>query len=193
VVAWSSTAVTTGFVRGHRAPVTTNNRRAHRDTRHRCTRMCKRSNLPPAFQVQSSLDQASSELQQQYRDFRPRCQVRHEVHVADGRAKSTAERLEIFACAGVTASEYEVLLPGGMRREEGALGTWSRQHPRLLPGYQERIDLVQRSRRNLARTRLRANRTAAATNTAVRTAEPVAPHSAWLHPPASVAAWNDRD
>jgi hypothetical protein len=27
VVAWSSTAVTTGFVRGHRAPVTTNNRR----------------------------------------------------------------------------------------------------------------------------------------------------------------------
>jgi hypothetical protein len=43
-----STAVTTGFVRGHRAPVTTNNRRAHRDTRQRrCTRMCKRSNLPP--------------------------------------------------------------------------------------------------------------------------------------------------
>jgi hypothetical protein len=54
VVAWSSTAVTTGFVRGHRAPVTTNNRRAHRDTHHRCTRMCKRSNLPPVFQVQSS-------------------------------------------------------------------------------------------------------------------------------------------
>jgi hypothetical protein len=46
VVAWCSTAVTTGFVRGHRAPVTTNNRRAHRDTHHRCTRMCKRSRLP---------------------------------------------------------------------------------------------------------------------------------------------------
>jgi hypothetical protein len=56
VVAWSSTAVTTGFVRGHRAPVTTNNRRrVHRDTHHRCTRMCKRPNLPPVFQVQSSL------------------------------------------------------------------------------------------------------------------------------------------
>jgi hypothetical protein len=54
VVAWSSTAATTGFVRGHRAPVVTNNRRTHRDTRHRCARMCKRSNLPPAFQVQSS-------------------------------------------------------------------------------------------------------------------------------------------
>jgi hypothetical protein len=26
MVAWSSTAATTGFVRGHRAPVTTNNR-----------------------------------------------------------------------------------------------------------------------------------------------------------------------
>jgi hypothetical protein len=47
VVAWSSTAVTTGFVRGHRAPVTTNNRRTHRGTHHRCTRMCKRPNLPP--------------------------------------------------------------------------------------------------------------------------------------------------
>jgi hypothetical protein len=44
----SSTAVTTDFVRGHRAPVTTNNRRLHRDSHHRCTRMCKRSNLPPA-------------------------------------------------------------------------------------------------------------------------------------------------
>jgi hypothetical protein len=56
VVAWSSTAVTTGFVRGHRAPVTTNNRRVHRDTHHRCTRMCKRSNLPSvSLQVQSSL------------------------------------------------------------------------------------------------------------------------------------------
>jgi hypothetical protein len=55
VVAWSSTAVTTGFVRGHRAPVTTNNRRLHRDSHHRCTRMCKRPNLPPVFQVQSSL------------------------------------------------------------------------------------------------------------------------------------------
>jgi hypothetical protein len=43
----SSTAVTTGFVRGHRAPVTTNNRRPHRDFHHRCTRMCKRPNLPP--------------------------------------------------------------------------------------------------------------------------------------------------
>jgi hypothetical protein len=31
MVAWSSTAATTGFVRGHRAPATTNNRRAHRD------------------------------------------------------------------------------------------------------------------------------------------------------------------
>jgi hypothetical protein len=42
------TAVTTGFVRGHRrAPATTNNRRIHRDTHHRCTRMYKRSNLPP--------------------------------------------------------------------------------------------------------------------------------------------------
>jgi hypothetical protein len=47
----SSTAVTTGFVRGHRAPVTTNNRRLHRDSHHRCTRMCKRPNLPPVFQV----------------------------------------------------------------------------------------------------------------------------------------------
>ena len=107
---------------------------------------------------------------------RQRCQVRHEVHVADGRAKSTAERLEIFACTGVTASEYEVLLPGGMRRE--ALGAGSTH-----ACYQERIDLVQRSRRKLARTRLRANRTAA-TNTAVRTAEPVAPQR--LAPPASV-------
>jgi hypothetical protein len=52
----SSTAVTTGFVRGHRAPVTTNNPRLHRDPQHRCTRVCKRSNLPPArCQVQSSL------------------------------------------------------------------------------------------------------------------------------------------
>jgi hypothetical protein len=49
----SSTAVTTGFVRGHRAPVTTNNRRLHRDPHHRCTRMCKRSNLPPVLQAQS--------------------------------------------------------------------------------------------------------------------------------------------
>jgi hypothetical protein len=32
VVAWSSTAATTGFVRGHRAPVTTNNRRTHLNT-----------------------------------------------------------------------------------------------------------------------------------------------------------------
>jgi hypothetical protein len=31
VVAWSSTALTTGFVTGHRAPATTNNRRVHRD------------------------------------------------------------------------------------------------------------------------------------------------------------------
>jgi hypothetical protein len=44
----SSTAVTTGFVRGHRAPVTTNNRRLHRDSHHRCTRMYKRPSLPPA-------------------------------------------------------------------------------------------------------------------------------------------------
>ena len=101
---------------------------------------------------------------------------RHEVHVADGRAKSTAERLEIFACTGVTASEYEVLLPGGMRRE--ALGAGSTH-----ACYQERIDLVQRSRRQLARTRLRANRTAA-TNATVRTAEPVAPQR--LAPPTSV-------
>jgi hypothetical protein len=43
---------------------------------------------------------------------RQRCPVRHEVHVTDGRAKSTAERLEIFACTGVPVSEYEVLLPG---------------------------------------------------------------------------------
>jgi hypothetical protein len=107
---------------------------------------------------------------------RQRCQVRHEVHVADGRAKSTAERLEIFACTGVTASEYEVLLPGRMRRE--ALGAGSTH-----ACYQERIDLAQRSRRKLARTRLRAYRTAA-TNTAVRTAEPVAPQR--LAPPASV-------
>jgi hypothetical protein len=35
-------------IRGHHAPVTTSNRRAHRDTHHRCSRMCKRSNLPPA-------------------------------------------------------------------------------------------------------------------------------------------------
>jgi hypothetical protein len=49
VVACCSTAVTAGFVREHRAPVATNNRRIHRDTHHhhRCTRMCKRSNLPP--------------------------------------------------------------------------------------------------------------------------------------------------
>jgi hypothetical protein len=117
---------------------------------------------------------------------RQRCQVRHEVHVADGRAKSTAERLEIFACTGVTASEYEVLLRGRMRRE--ALGAGSTH-----ACYQERIDLAQRSRRKLARTRLRAYRTAA-TNTAVRTAEPVAPQRlAPQHPPASVAAWSDWD
>jgi hypothetical protein len=54
-VARSSTAATAGFVRGHRAPVTTNNRRTHRDTHRRCTRMCKRPNLPPVSrQVQSS-------------------------------------------------------------------------------------------------------------------------------------------
>jgi hypothetical protein len=93
--------------------------------------------------------------------------VRHEVHVADGRAKSTAERLEIFACTGVPASEYEVLLPGGMRCE--ALGAGSTH-----ACYQERVYLVQRRQRELARARLRANKTAA-TNTAVRTAEPVAP------------------
>jgi hypothetical protein len=62
-------------------------------------------------------------------------------------------------------------------------GTWSRQHPRLL--YQERIDLVQRSRRELARARLRANRTAA-TNNAVRTAEPVCIAPQRLVPPAGV-------
>jgi hypothetical protein len=94
----------------------------------------------------------------------------------DGRAKSTAERLEIFACTDVPASEYEVLLPGGMRRE--ALGAGSTHACN-----QERIDLVQRSRRKLARAQLRANRTAA-TNTAVRTAEPVAPQR--LAPPAGV-------
>jgi hypothetical protein len=61
VLAWSSTAVTAGFVRrGHRDPVTTNNRRAHRDTHHRCTRMCKRSNLPYCSQVQSNLLKAST-------------------------------------------------------------------------------------------------------------------------------------
>jgi hypothetical protein len=110
---------------------------------------------------------------------RQRCPVRHEEHVADGRAKSTAERLAIFACTGVPASEYEVLLPGGMRRE--ALGAGSTH-----ACYQERIDLVhlvQRRRRELARARLRANITAA-TNTAVRTAEPVARQR--LAPPAGV-------
>jgi hypothetical protein len=58
----SSTAATTGFVRGHRAPGTTNNRRLHRDSHHRCTRMCKRSSLPPAtcVQVQTSLLKAST-------------------------------------------------------------------------------------------------------------------------------------
>jgi hypothetical protein len=57
----SSTAVTAGFDRGHRAPVTTNTRRLHRDSHRRCTRMCKRPNhLPPAFQVQSSLIKAST-------------------------------------------------------------------------------------------------------------------------------------
>jgi hypothetical protein len=36
--------------RGHRAPATTNNQRhTHRDTHHRCARMCKQSSLPPAF------------------------------------------------------------------------------------------------------------------------------------------------
>jgi hypothetical protein len=35
----SSTAVTTGPVIGHRAPVTTHNRRLHRGPHHRCTRM----------------------------------------------------------------------------------------------------------------------------------------------------------
>jgi hypothetical protein len=59
VAACGSTAATTGFVRGHRAPVTTNNRRVHRDTQRRCARMCKRSNLPPVFQgAQSSLPRA---------------------------------------------------------------------------------------------------------------------------------------
>jgi hypothetical protein len=56
----SSTAAITGCIRGHRAPVTTNNRRLHRDTHHRCTRMCKRSNLPP---VSRSSRPASSKLQ----------------------------------------------------------------------------------------------------------------------------------
>jgi hypothetical protein len=54
VVAWSSIAATAGFVRGHRAPVTTNNRRAHRDTDHRCTRMCKRPNLLPVSRSSQS-------------------------------------------------------------------------------------------------------------------------------------------
>jgi hypothetical protein len=75
---------------------------------------------------------------------RQRCPVRHEVHVTDGRAKSTAERLEIFACTGVPASEYEVLLPGGMRREALEAGS-------THACYQERIDLVQRSRRESPR------------------------------------------
>jgi hypothetical protein len=54
---------TAGFVRGHRAPVTTNNRRAHRDTDHRRTRMCKRPNLLPvsrSSQSQSSLLKSSN-------------------------------------------------------------------------------------------------------------------------------------
>jgi hypothetical protein len=45
VAACCSTAVTAGFVRGHQAPVTTNNRRFHRGTHHRCARMGKRSNI----------------------------------------------------------------------------------------------------------------------------------------------------
>jgi hypothetical protein len=53
VVACCLTAATAGFVRGHARPPglappgTTNNRQAHRDTHHRCTRMYKRSNFPP--------------------------------------------------------------------------------------------------------------------------------------------------
>jgi hypothetical protein len=72
-----------------------------------------------------------------------------------------------------------------MRRE--TRGTWSRHITHAC--YQERIDLVQRSRRELARVRLRANRTAA-TNTAVRTAEPVAPQR--LAPPAGVRGLLER-
>jgi hypothetical protein len=61
VAAWSSTAATTGFVRGHRPPVTTNNRRVHRDTHHRCTRTYVQTvQSSTCVQVQSSLLKAST-------------------------------------------------------------------------------------------------------------------------------------
>jgi hypothetical protein len=71
VVAWSSTAVSTGFVRGHRDPVTTNNRRVRRETHHRCTRMCKRSDLPPVPRSSPAPPQSSN-----YELDRPGCDTR---------------------------------------------------------------------------------------------------------------------
>jgi hypothetical protein len=55
VVAWSSAAPAVGFVRGHRAPVTTNNRPGPTDTPTTDAHggvLCKRPNPPPAIQVQ---------------------------------------------------------------------------------------------------------------------------------------------
>jgi hypothetical protein len=64
----SSTAVTTGFVRGHRAPVTTNNRRLHRDSQfppQMHTLNMHTPNLPPTRPVlgkRSSLGRAAALL-----------------------------------------------------------------------------------------------------------------------------------
>jgi hypothetical protein len=90
IVAWSSTAVITGFVRGHRAPVTTNNRRAHQDTHHRCTRMCKRSNLPPVSRSTVQPPQSSNyELGRSGCDTRP---LRRDMSFATGVDKSVLTR-----------------------------------------------------------------------------------------------------
>jgi hypothetical protein len=58
----SNHARTTGFVRGHRAPVTTNNRRIHRDTHHRCTRMYKRAYIDSERHPTSPLAYLSARL-----------------------------------------------------------------------------------------------------------------------------------
>jgi hypothetical protein len=70
MAAWSSTAATTGFVRGHQAPVTTNNRRVHQDPHHRCTRaMYKRSNLPPVSRSSYELDRSGCDIRLLRRDM----------------------------------------------------------------------------------------------------------------------------
>jgi hypothetical protein len=93
VITWRSTAVTTGFVKGHRAPVTTNNRRIHRDTHHRCTPMCKRPNLPPV----SRSSPASSKLY----TARARC-------IFWGGAFTTGQEKKTRACLSQAPTKREV-------------------------------------------------------------------------------------